>query len=345
MNYDVFISYSRADYLDNNNNIIPDSPIVPILDAFEKNNITYWIDVDGNNATNQYMSKIAKAIKRSNFVLFVSSEKSNHIDSYWPIKEIQLATEKHKKILPFRIDNSEYHEDLILALAGLDVIEYYKNSNQSVKKLVQIVSHTENGHCEDTSNFNCLTFKQKSLNILRLLIIGFVFCFLFFATFATIGACVGYYSNLENAELSIDEAFRNNKITNLNRHTLQCNGDNFSFRYNALTDCIDFNENDSKLFDEVSFENIMMSVSIPIALERVIKVSKRSGNGKVQGAVLIFGTIGVFCGYTVGEYIGKTMAVIKNEKEIEKYVNESSAKNRFKEIINSYNQVNYEKSY
>ena len=193
MNYDVFISYSRADYLDNNNNIIPDSPIVPILDAFEKNNITYWIDVDGNNATNQYMSKIAKAIKRSNFVLFVSSEKSNHIDSYWPIKEIQLATEKHKKILPFRIDNSEYHEDLILALAGLDVIEYYKNSNQSVKKLVQIVSHTENGHCEDTSNFNCLTFKQKSLNILRLLIIGFVFWFLFFATFATIGACVGYY--------------------------------------------------------------------------------------------------------------------------------------------------------
>ena len=41
---DVFISYARADYKDENNNPIPDNVISKIGSAFRKNNISYWID-------------------------------------------------------------------------------------------------------------------------------------------------------------------------------------------------------------------------------------------------------------------------------------------------------------
>lgn len=45
--YDVFISYSRADYKDENNVPIPNNVISKILSAFKKNNISYWIDESG----------------------------------------------------------------------------------------------------------------------------------------------------------------------------------------------------------------------------------------------------------------------------------------------------------
>lgn len=333
----VFISYSRADYLDNNNEKISNSPIIPILDALDRNGITYWIDVDGNNATNQYMRRIAKAINRSNYVIFISSKTSNHIDSYWPIKEIQLASEKHKKILPIKIDESEFHEDLVLPLAGLDILEYYKNPQQSVTKLIKVVSNSG-----DPLISKKMSLKQKIYGVFYILFIGFVSVFLFFSAFATIGACVGYYSNLKEAEQCIDDAFRSRQVTSLNSHTLRCSGDSFVFRYDTLTNSIEFEENDSKLFDKISFESIMMSVSIPKALEKVLKASRRSGNSKSQILVLIGGSIGVFCGYTVGEYIGKSMAVIENEKTIKEYINKKSTKDRLKKIMKHNNQVTNE---
>ena len=134
--YDVFISYSRADYLDENNNIIIGSPVDIIVKTLDSNNIKYWIDIDGDNASNQYMSKIANAISNSRRVIFVSSKKSNDHNSYWPIKEILFASEKQKEIIPIRIDNCEFHNDIALALAGLDTLEYYKNSKKSTKSFL-----------------------------------------------------------------------------------------------------------------------------------------------------------------------------------------------------------------
>ena len=110
--YDVFISYSRADYLDDNNIIINDSPIDNIIKTFDKKKIKYWIDIDGDNASNQYMAKIAKAISNSEKVIFVSSKNSNSPESYWPIKEILFASEKHMEIVPIRIDNCEFHDNI-----------------------------------------------------------------------------------------------------------------------------------------------------------------------------------------------------------------------------------------
>ena len=338
MKYDVFISYSRADYLDNNNNVISDSPLVCILDTLERNEISYWLDIDGNNAVNQYMSKIAKAINSSSYILFISSQKSNHIDSYWPVKEILLACEKHKKILPLKIDNSEYHEDLILALAGLDIFEYYKNPSQSLKKLIKVLSNSEGDKkLKKTPNLNNFSA------FLRILLIILISIFLFFSIFSTIGACVGYFTNIVAPEHCIDDSFRKGQIRRLDFNTLQCEGENICFKYYMMTNSIEFYKNESKLFEKFSFPNLMMSLSIPIALEKVSKVSRHYGNGKQKMVVLIGGSIGVLCGYTIGEHIGRTLAIIENEKAVKKYVNKSSTKERFEYIMNDNNIKNNEK--
>ena len=73
----IFISYSRADYLDKNNNIIIDSPVDVIVKALDEHNVEYWIDVEGDSNTQEYMGEIASAIEQSDYVLFISSKASS----------------------------------------------------------------------------------------------------------------------------------------------------------------------------------------------------------------------------------------------------------------------------
>ena len=42
--YDVFISYSRRDYVDESYNVIPGNAIAEIQNVFDENGITYWFD-------------------------------------------------------------------------------------------------------------------------------------------------------------------------------------------------------------------------------------------------------------------------------------------------------------
>ena len=43
----VFISYSRHDYIDEYGNVIPQNCVSKILETLDKNDITYWIDKEG----------------------------------------------------------------------------------------------------------------------------------------------------------------------------------------------------------------------------------------------------------------------------------------------------------
>ena len=60
MSYDVFISYSRRDYKDKNNQIIPGNIISQIKEMFDANGITYWFDEDGVFSGDAFAPTIAK---------------------------------------------------------------------------------------------------------------------------------------------------------------------------------------------------------------------------------------------------------------------------------------------
>jgi len=328
--YEFFISYSRADYLDEHNNVISNSPVAAIAKALDDNNISYWIDVDKENSANQYMAKIARAIKDSRCVLFVSSERTNGEDSYWPIKEVLLASESKKIIVPIRIDKSEYNDKIALALAGLDVLEYYKNSEKSIRQLVE----RSNGECDEDETVTSPPWYVTFTNVLKLTFFGLLICFLFVSTFGTVGFCDGYFSTHEDVEEAMDNAFRDSKIRALDNHTIQYSGETLKFIYDLDSSKLTTIREDGKSFmEQITLQSIITSASVSFAFERLIFRTKFAGSGKTKAFVLIGGSIGILCGYTLGKQVGEALALYKNEKAIEAYFQVDSNKRSFKEKV------------
>ena len=137
--YDVFISYSRKDYKDEATKAeIPGNPITAITEAFDKNNISYWIDREGIYSGQEFENIIIDAIDSSKVFLFVSSTNSN--ESKWTKSEIWEAFEEDKYIIPFKIENIDYHKSLKFKLRPLDFIEYFSDKDGAIQDLVRSVN-------------------------------------------------------------------------------------------------------------------------------------------------------------------------------------------------------------
>ncbi len=135
--YDVFISYSRRDYVDEAKNVLPGNIISQIKHVFKENNISYWMDEEGIYSGDEFAKVIAGYIRRSKIFLFVSTENSNSSD--WTSDEIAVARMYKKTIIPFRYDDSEYNESVIVFIAKLDYIDYFTNPNPALQKLVSSI--------------------------------------------------------------------------------------------------------------------------------------------------------------------------------------------------------------
>lgn len=99
-NTNVFISYSHQD------KEIAEQ-ICSILNGY---GITYWIDREGVRHGDDFKEDIVDAIIRSDVLLFISSANSNK--SRNTIKEVSIAENSNKPILPVRIDDSPYNKSL-----------------------------------------------------------------------------------------------------------------------------------------------------------------------------------------------------------------------------------------
>lgn len=154
--YDVFISYSRRDYVDEQENILQDSPVKAILDCLDENNISYWFDKDGLYKGAEFVEVIADAIADSKMMVFVSSEHSN--SSRYTAGEIFEAIENDLLIIPLKTDHSQYNKKFKLLLNPLDYIEYYKADalsdmvkaiNKEKERIAQHVAEMERKREED----------------------------------------------------------------------------------------------------------------------------------------------------------------------------------------------------
>lgn len=135
--YDVFISYSRKDYVDEHNNVIPNNVVSQIKEALEKSNISYWIDEEGIYSGDEYAPILARAIKNCEIFLFVSTKNSNA--SGWTSNEIATANAFNKKIIPIRVDKSVYNESIILYIAKLDFINYQSNPTRALARMTKSI--------------------------------------------------------------------------------------------------------------------------------------------------------------------------------------------------------------
>ena len=122
--YDVFISYSRKDKI-----IV--SEITRLLDA---SSITYWVDTEKIHMGGEFMADIVDAIENSTITLFISSYDSNN--SIYTAKEVALAFNAGKYIIPYKIDNSSFCKKLQFVMTDLNCIDAIPYSEQKAQSLV-----------------------------------------------------------------------------------------------------------------------------------------------------------------------------------------------------------------
>ena len=134
MKYDVFISYSRKDYVDKAGNIIEGNIITQIKELLASNGYTYWFDESGIYSGDEFVGVITEAIQDSEIFLFVSSANSNK--SEWTNHEIAVAKLLKKKTIPFKVDNAIYNTSILMYLAPLDFIDYPKNPAKAFDALI-----------------------------------------------------------------------------------------------------------------------------------------------------------------------------------------------------------------
>ncbi len=136
--YDVFVSYSRKDYVDESGHPIEGSPIAELLRFLDDNRITYWIDKDGVYSGSEFVEVITDAITESKMLIFVSSQHSN--DSKYTTGEIFEALAQDKLIVPFKIDESPYNKSYRMMVRPLDFIEYYSNHQLAFEALLKTIN-------------------------------------------------------------------------------------------------------------------------------------------------------------------------------------------------------------
>ncbi len=141
--YDIFISYSRIDYLDEYENEIPGNEISKILQALSDEHITYWIDKKGIDHGANIPVEIENNIKASRIILFLSTSNSNFA-SNWTLNEIAYAHKISKHIIPVRIDKSQFGEGIGFFLAPSNTIDYYNDPEQKRIDMINAINQQLN---------------------------------------------------------------------------------------------------------------------------------------------------------------------------------------------------------
>lgn len=146
MTHDIFISYSRNDSIEASN----------LVSTLQSKGYNVWFDQDGILSGDAFKRAIANAIINSSIILFLSSKSSNN--SGWTAKELGIALEEQKRIIPVKLDNTPYNIDLRLDLVNLDYINFYNKTNRQselsrlIRSIEKIKGKSENDYIKEDFN-------------------------------------------------------------------------------------------------------------------------------------------------------------------------------------------------
>lgn len=135
--YDVFISYSRKDYVDEHENVIPNNEISKIMKSLTDAGITYWIDKEGIYSGDKFTEELPIIIKSAPIFVYLSTANANK--SKFTSKEIAIADEYGKYIIPVRLDMTPYSDKVIFRIADISFIKYAVNPTKGREDLVNSI--------------------------------------------------------------------------------------------------------------------------------------------------------------------------------------------------------------
>jgi TolB-like protein len=104
---DIFISYSSKDR----------EKAKQLTEMLTSSGLSVWIDLEGIGAASRWSEEIVHAINNCHVLILLLS--SSSVQSHNVIKEVSLASEKTKKILPVELEPVEVPVSMQYALAGI----------------------------------------------------------------------------------------------------------------------------------------------------------------------------------------------------------------------------------
>jgi len=173
----IFFSYSRKDT----------NQIEQLNDVLESANHEVWVDTQDIRAGAQWQTSIVQAIVESDFFIIALSQNSIKSDNVR--RELVIAVNNKKKIIPVCIEEVELPYEMQYQLAGLQRINFYKDYHNELAELLSVLG-TEESAIQGTSTRlqtkssirNIILWIVLSLSILASLIIVITLSVLHFAS-------------------------------------------------------------------------------------------------------------------------------------------------------------------
>jgi hypothetical protein len=122
MSAEVFISYSSFDR----------DRVMPVVDSLRSKRISVWVDEGNIHAADLWSEQIVQAIADCQVMVVMLSQ--NSTDSHNVVKEVMLASEQKKALLPVYLEPSDVPAKLQYQLAGIQHLELYGQDDEQVLK-------------------------------------------------------------------------------------------------------------------------------------------------------------------------------------------------------------------
>jgi Tol biopolymer transport system component len=120
MGAEVFISYSSLDR----------DRVMPVVESLRGNGISVWVDEGNIHAADLWSEQIVQAIADCRVMVVMLSQ--NSTDSHNVVKEVMLASEQKKALLPVYLEPADIPAKLQYQLAGIQHLELYGENEQQV---------------------------------------------------------------------------------------------------------------------------------------------------------------------------------------------------------------------
>ena len=132
-----------------------------IVDILKNCNISYWKAPEMIPAGSNYAREIPQALKNCSVFLFIISEASQN--SIWVEKEVDIAINCRKKIIPIKIDEVPLNDMYRFYLNNIQTIDVFVQSDGAIPKEVQ--KKLSEKFLENTTKRENLLQKERKVEI------------------------------------------------------------------------------------------------------------------------------------------------------------------------------------
>ena len=124
MSAEVFISYASQDR----------ERILDLVNRLDTAGVSVWIDQMSIEGATMWSQEIVSAIRNCKVLILAISE--NSADSENVVKEVALASEGRKRILPVYLASAEIPESMAYQLAGIQRVEFFEGDEEAGQQSV-----------------------------------------------------------------------------------------------------------------------------------------------------------------------------------------------------------------